>query len=84
MSNQPDGGQLLSLIERIERLTAERSALAEDIAEVYGEAKGHGYDKKIIRLLVKERAADPADRSEQDALLDLYRDALSRVHVREA
>jgi uncharacterized protein (UPF0335 family) len=83
MSNEPNGDALLSFIERIERLTEERKALDQDIAEVYGEVKSHGYDRKIVKLLVKERAEEPAIRDERETLLDLYRDALARARTRE-
>ncbi len=84
MSNQPDGGALLAFIERIERLTEERKALDQDIAEVFAEVKAHGYDRKIVKLLIRERAEEPSERMEREALLDLYRDALSRARTREA
>ena len=83
MSNAPDGSALLAFIERIERMTEERKAIDADIAEVYAEVKGHGYDRKIVKLLVKERAEEPAIRDERETLLDLYRDALARTRTRE-
>ena len=69
-------GQLRSLIERIERLEEEKTALAEDIREVYAEAKGNGFDTKIMRQVVRIRKLDKADRQEQEAVLDLYLSAL--------
>jgi uncharacterized protein (UPF0335 family) len=69
-------GQLKSLIERIERLEEEKAALAADIREVYAEAKGHGFDTKIMRQVVRMRRVDKADRQEQEAVLDLYLSAL--------
>lgn len=69
-------GQLRSLIERIERLEEEKSALTSDIREVYAEAKGHGFDTKIMRQVVRMRKLDRADRQEQEAVLDLYMSAL--------
>ena len=69
-------GQLKSLVERIERLEEEKAALAADIREVYAEAKGHGFDTKIIRQVVRIRRLDKADRQEQEAVLDLYLSAL--------
>jgi uncharacterized protein (UPF0335 family) len=69
-------GQLKSLIERIERLEEEKAALAADIREVYAEAKGHGFDTKIIRQVLKIRKLDGADRQEQEAVLELYLSAL--------
>lgn len=67
---------LKSFIERIERLEEEKAALAADIREVYSEAKGTGFDVKIMRQVVRLRKLDTADRQEQDAILDLYLDAL--------
>ena len=68
--------QLKSLIERIERLEEERTALSGDIREVYSEAKGFGFDTKVIRQVVRLRKLDRADRQEQEAILDLYLSAL--------
>jgi uncharacterized protein (UPF0335 family) len=69
-------GQLRSLIERIERLEEEKAALASDIREVYAEAKGNGFDTKIMRQVVRLRKLDKADRQEAEAVLDLYLSAL--------
>jgi uncharacterized protein (UPF0335 family) len=69
-------GQLKSLVERIERLEEEKAALAADIREIYAEAKGHGFDTKIMRQVVRIRRLDKADRQEQEAVLDLYLSAL--------
>lgn len=69
-------GQLRSLVERIERLEEEKAALTSDIREVYAEAKGQGFDTKIIRQVVRMRKLDKADRQEQEAVLDLYLSAL--------
>jgi uncharacterized protein (UPF0335 family) len=69
-------GQLRALVERIERLEEEKTALAADIREVYAEAKGHGFDTKIMRQVVRIRRLDKADRQEQEAVLDLYLSAL--------
>lgn len=68
--------QLRSLIERVERLEEERAALTADIREVYSEAKGNGFDTKIMRQVVRLRRLDRADRQEQEAILDLYMSAL--------
>ena len=70
------GSQLRSLIERIERLEEEKAALAGDIREVYAEAKGHGFDQKTMRQIVRLRKLDTADRQEQETLLELYKAAL--------
>ena len=68
--------QLRSLVERIERLEEEKTALLADIREIYSEAKGVGFDTKIIRQVVRLRRLDRADRQEQEAILDLYLAAL--------
>ena len=68
--------QLRSYIERIERLEEEKAALTADIREVYAEAKGNGFDTKIMRQVVRLRKMDSADREEQEELLDLYKRAL--------
>ena len=68
--------RLRSLIERIERLTDEKKALAADIAEVFAEAKSAGFNVKIMREIIKERAMDAADLREREELRDLYRAAL--------
>ena len=74
---QGEGGKRLrSLIERIERLEEEKSSIAVDIREVYGEAKAAGYDTKTMRQIVKLRKMDSGDRSEQEALLETYKYAL--------
>ncbi len=69
-------GQLRSLIERIERLEEEKAALTEDIREVFAEAKGQGFDTKTMRQVIKIRKMETADRQEQEALLNLYLEAL--------
>jgi len=68
--------RLKSFIERIERLEEERAALGADVREVYSEAKGSGFDTKIMRQIIRLRKLDQAQRQEQDALLDLYKQAL--------
>ena len=68
--------RLRSFVERIERLEEERSALSADIREVYSEAKGVGFDTKILRQVVRLRKMDNADRQEQEELLTIYKEAL--------
>ena len=68
--------QLTQLIERIERLEEEKRALMADIKEVYAEAKASGFEPKIMRQVVRLRSMDRDLLSEQDTLLDTYRDAL--------
>jgi len=70
------GDRLRSFVERIERLEEEKAALAADIREVYSEAKGTGFDVKIIRQLIRLRKMDVSDRQEQEEILDLYKRAL--------
>ncbi|MDE0149377.1 MAG: DUF2312 domain-containing protein [Rhodospirillaceae bacterium] len=73
------GDILRAYVERIERLEEEKKALAADIREVYAEAKGNGYDPKIMRKLVALRRMDTADRREQEELLDVYRRAIGMI-----
>ena len=67
---------LRSFIERIERLEEEKKALADDIKEVYSEAKGTGFDTKVMRQVIRLRKMESADRQEQEAMLDLYLTAM--------
>jgi len=69
-------GQLRAFIERIERLEEEKKTIADDIKEVYAEAKGTGFDTKAIRTLVRLRKQDQAERQEAESILDLYKAAL--------
>jgi uncharacterized protein (UPF0335 family) len=69
-------GQLKALVERIERLEEEKKAIADDIRDVYGEAKGNGYDVKVLRQVVRMRKQDKHERAEQEAILQTYLDAL--------
>jgi len=68
--------QLKSFIERIERLEEEKAAMGADIKEIYSEAKGTGFDTKIMREIIRLRKLDTADLQNRDAMLDLYRTAL--------
>jgi uncharacterized protein (UPF0335 family) len=70
------GAQLKSFVERIERLEEEKAALAGDIRDVYSEAKGNGFDTKIMRRVISLRKKDYAEREEEEAVLDLYLRAL--------
>jgi uncharacterized protein (UPF0335 family) len=70
--NPQTAQQLKSIIERIERLEEEKKTIADDIKEVYAEAKGNGFDIKIIRKVVSLRKQDTAERVEQEQLVDLY------------
>mgnify|MGYP000325917274 CR=1 FL=1 len=68
--------RLRLLIERIERLEEEKKGIADDIKDVYAEAKAVGYDAKIIRQIVRLRKMKPDDRAEMEMLLDTYKAAL--------
>ena len=69
-------GQLKSLVERIERLEEEKKTIAADIKEVYGEAKANGFDAKILRKVVSIRKKDRQEHEEEEAMLNLYLEAL--------
>ena len=66
------GDRLRSFVERIERLEEEIKGLSEDKKDIYTEAKGEGFDVKILREVVKLRKQDKAERDERDSLLDVY------------
>lgn len=69
-------GQLRAFIERIERLEEGKQSIADDIKDVYAEAKGTGFDTKAIRTIIRLRKKDQAERSEEETILDLYKAAL--------
>jgi uncharacterized protein (UPF0335 family) len=71
--------ELNDIVERIERLEEEKRTIADDIKDVYGEAKGRGYDTKAIKTLVRERKKDENERLEEESVLDTYRSALERL-----
>lgn len=71
--------QLKTILERIERLEEDKAAIMADLKEVYAEAKGNGFDTKIIRKVVRLRKMDRAKRQEEDALVDLYLSAVEEV-----
>jgi uncharacterized protein (UPF0335 family) len=73
------GERLKSFIERIERLEEEKQALAGDIKEVYAEAKGTGFDTKIMRQIIRIRKRDRDEIDEEETLLDLYKRALGML-----
>ena len=77
--NQAAQGQLKSIIERIERLEVEKGEIAEQIKEVKAEAKGNGFDVKIINKVIRIRKQDRAKRMEEDAILDLYLSAIGEI-----
>lgn len=63
-------------VERIERLEEEKREIAEQVKEVYGEAKALGYDTKVLRDVIKRRKADKDELNEHEAILEVYEDAL--------
>ena len=70
------GDQLRSFVERIERLEEEKKTIADDIKDVYAEAKGNGFDTKVLRRVISLRKQDQNERQEQEAILDLYLQSL--------
>ena len=71
--------QLKSVVERIERLEEEKKAIADDIRDVYAEAKANGFDTKVLRQVVTLRKKDLSERQEQEAVRDLYMQALGML-----
>lgn len=72
-------GQIRSIVERIERLEEEKKAITDDIKEVYAEAKANGFDTKTLRKVVTLRKKDRAEREEEEAMLELYLNALGMI-----
>lgn len=79
MDEPLNNNQLKSIVERVERLIEERKTINDDIKEVYAEAKGNGYDTKILRKVVALRARDLDERKEEEAILDLYMQAVGET-----
>jgi uncharacterized protein (UPF0335 family) len=73
--------QLKAFVERIERLEEEKKVIADDIRDVYGEAKANGYDTKALRAVVKMRKQDSEERKEQEAILEVYLQALGMLEA---
>ncbi len=71
-----DGGRLASYIERIERIEEERKELGADVREIFAEAKGNGFDTKVMRQILRLRKMTPADRAEAEFLRDEYKKLL--------
>ena len=69
-------GRLKTIIERVERLEEDKAAVAEDLKGVYAEAKGEGFDVKILRKVIRLRKMDKVKRDEEEALVDLYLSAI--------
>jgi uncharacterized protein (UPF0335 family) len=78
-TNTVNANHLRAFIERIERLEEEKRAIADDIKEVYAEAKGTGYDIKIMRKIISLRRQDRDKRREEEEILDLYLSALGEA-----
>ena len=72
-------GQLKAIVERIERLEEDKAAVMADLKEVYSEAKGNGYDVKVLRKVIRIRKQDRAKRMEEEAVLDLYLNAIGEI-----
>ena len=68
--------RLKSFIMRIERLEEDKKGIADDIKEVFGEAKGEGFDVKVLRKVIALRKKDPEERAEEEELLELYMSAI--------
>ncbi|MGV0817161.1 DUF2312 domain-containing protein [Martelella sp. AMO21009] len=75
--------QLRSIIERIERLEEEKKTIADDIKDVYAEAKGTGFDTKALRKIIALRKLDESERMEEEAVLDTYMIALGMIPAPE-
>ena len=78
-SSQVANEQLKAVVERIERLEEEKKTISDDIKDVYGEAKGNGYDVKALRTIIRMRKQDANERSEQETILDTYLLALGML-----
>ena len=79
MDDPIQGNQLKSIVERIERLEEEKKTISDDVKEVYAEAKGNGYDVKILRKVIAIRKRDANERAEEEAILDLYLQAVGET-----
>ena len=77
--NSTAQSQLKSIIDRVERLEVEKAEIQEQIKEVLNEAKGNGFDPKIIKKVVRLRKVSRAKRQEEDAVLDLYLSAIGEI-----
>ena len=79
MSDNLSAGQLRAFIERIEKLEEEKRTISDDIKDIYTEAKGGGFDAKILRKIVSMRRVDRQKRREEEEILDIYLTALGMV-----
>lgn len=82
--NSDAQSQLRSIVERIERLNQEKAEIAEHIKEVFSEAKGNGFDVKVLRKVIARRRQDRAKLQEEEAVMDLYLSALGDLPLFEA
>jgi uncharacterized protein (UPF0335 family) len=76
MTERANGEELRQFVERIERLNAEKQEAADQAKEVYAEAKGRGYDTKVMRKIVARRKRDRDDLAEEEAIIEMYETAL--------
>ena len=84
MTDQVAADQLLSYILRVERMNEEKTAINSDISEIYKEAKGNGFDTKVIKRIVADRAKDANDLVEFATIYELYCDAIGMVPATRA
>lgn len=80
VNSQSGQDELRSFVERAERIAADIKALKDDEKELFAEAKGRGYDTKILRSVIAERKRDPDDVAEEEAIRELYRAALGMTY----
>ena len=74
-----NNNMLQSIVDRIERLEEEKKTISDDIRDVYAEAKGNGFDVKVLRTIVRMRKQDANERAEQEAILETYMAALGML-----
>jgi uncharacterized protein (UPF0335 family) len=79
MSDPIQGDQLKSIVDRIEKLEEQKDDISSDIKEVYSEAKANGFDTKVLRKIIRERKRDLRERREEEAIMDLYLQAVGEV-----
>lgn len=84
MSESVARDQLRAYVERAERMNEEKHAINEDLKEIYGEARSNGYDVKVLKAIISDRAKDPSKKAEFDAVYDLYAEALGMVPATRA
>lgn len=72
-------GQLKAIIERIEKLEASKKEISDDIKDVYGEARGNGFDVKALRTIIRMRKQDADERQEQETIVELYQQSLGML-----